>query len=174
MITAFTAARTGEGSLRLSWASDLPDPTFYLYRDGRLELSTTETTTVVAVDPADSPTFDVFDDPADAPTPACPDRLTLAWYATPATASYRIEQFDGGGWAAAGDVPDDGSGYYTWDTGRLADGVVHSFRVVPVGTNGNDGTPRQFSALVARVPDAPAVAMTYSAATGRVTIAALT
>ena len=52
--------------------------------------------------------------------------------------------------------------YFAWQSRFLEDSASHRFRVVPVGANGNDGTPREFLVLMVRVPDPPAVAYTYN------------
>jgi hypothetical protein len=57
-------------------------------------------------------------------------------------------------------------------SGVLADGATHSFRVVPVGVNGNQGTLVSYSSLMVRYPDVPRARFAYDAGDGTVTITA--
>ncbi|HEX8916792.1 MAG TPA: hypothetical protein VF796_30860 [Humisphaera sp.] len=172
MITALAAAQVGPYLWRLSWASDDADASFRVYRDGELLQSTDAAELLVQVWPGESPAFEVIDDPLAAPAPAYPADVTLAWYAAAGAAYYRVDAWDGAGWAEAARLPDGGEGYWTWRSGRLPDGAVATFRVVPVAAGGQDGTPTPFAALVVRRPDVPAAAYAYDAGTGTVTVSA--
>jgi hypothetical protein len=175
MITAFTATRAGEATWLLEWATDLPAdpvPSFRIYRDGELLSTTTATELLVQADVGESPIFEVLDDDEpDAPA-AYPAYVTLAWYAAAGTDYYRIDRLISAVWTEQARVDDDDSGYFTWASGRLADNTTHQFRVVPVGTNGNDGTATSFAVLLVRYPDAPDVTYAYDSGTGFVTVAA--
>jgi len=172
-ITSFTATPLGGGAWRLAWVSSVVGATFYLYRDGVLVLTTRLTSTVVAVGGSESPVYEVLDDAAERPAAAHPPYAVLAWYASPAAAEYRVEELLAGEWTERTVVPDDGSGYFTWRSGVLADGQTHQFRVTPIGDNGNTGTAKSWSLLMVRVPDVPLVTYTYNGAgAGTVTIAA--
>jgi hypothetical protein len=85
---------------------------------------------------------------------------------------YRIEQnAAGAGWVAIGQV---GHTAYTWQyqfqTSRLTDLVSYQWRVIPVDTAGNDGTPVTLDAeIIVRTPDAPDFSISWSAITTKVT-----
>lgn len=173
MITALTATPAGDLLWLLAWASDLAAPVFRIFRDGRLVDTTTLTEALVSAAPGEAPVFEVLDDPLAAPTPAYPPYLLLTWLSVPGCDHYRVEQFVSAAWTARKDVPDDGSATFSWQSPTQPDGLVAQFRVIPVGTNGNDGTPLTFAELVVHVPDPPACAYAYSAGTGTVTITAV-
>jgi len=154
---------------RVSWtgSADL----YYVYVDGVRAGTTSVLWFDVTVAPGASPIIDVFDSAAAVPEPVYPDGVTLAWYsAGDDVATYRIEKYVGTDWivqASAGPA-----WYQTWKSGRIADDTTHTYRIVPVGINGNDGPAVQFVALVVHHPDAPQVDMTYDAGDGTLTISA--
>lgn len=170
MITSLTATRTGPTTWRLNWTSDETNPTFYVYRDGVLIAQTTAVEWEVTV-PAGgaAPVFEVLD-ADDEPTQGYPATVVLAWYAAAGAASYRVEQLDGVDWVEQAEVTDDGLGYLTWQSGTLADGTTHEFRVIPVGSNGNDGTAQAFDVLMVRYPDPPAPTIAYDPNAGTATL----
>ena len=170
MITDLSSAFLGRNTYRLTWASTLTDPTYYLYRDGVLVGQTATAAWVVTLGVGETPVFEVFDDAADEPTAAYPQYVSLGWYAAAGAASYRIEQKIGDNWTRRASVADQGQGYFLWRSGPLADDTTHLFRIIPVGSNGNDGTATAFSVLMVRIPDPPAPTVAYSAATGKLTV----
>lgn len=104
-----------------------------------------------------------------------PRWLTLFWVRPDeAVEHYRLELAtgeSGGAWTEFARVTDDGSWSYRQETPPLDDLTWYRFRVVPV-RNGNDGTPTEWAARrIVRVPNAPGFAVSYSAATGKVTFA---
>ena len=173
MITTFTVTPVAGGAYRLDWDGDLAEPVmYYVYRDGALALATEQKSLVVAPSPRESPVYEVFDSASDRPAFAYPGHATLAWYAAPGAAEYRVEQLVSGQWVELISVTDDGRGYFAWRSRTLADGAEHQVRVTPVGVNGNDGAPRTFLLLMVRVPDPPKVSYAYDAGAGTVTISA--
>lgn len=161
----------GSDSYRVAWASDLPGSVrFYLYQDGVFLRETTETDAVFRVAPGEQLVIEIFDDPADEPEAAHPGRITLWWYPVANTVHYRIEEYASPWWVQRAIVQASGQSSYRWQSRFLEDCQVHHFRVVPVGSNGNDGTPLELSALVVRIPDVPAVNYSYWPPTGAVTL----
>lgn len=191
MITSFSASIESEGDpavWQLTFTSDLAAPTFRLYRDGILIRTIAGTDdngdigsngeAVVEVAGDTFPVFTVVDDDTAAAPDGYPDHVTLGWYAADGPASsaltdyYRVDQYDGAEWNEVGRVPDTGAGYFTWASGTLADDTTHTFRVVPIGRNGNAGTAVTFAMLVVRYPDPPNVTYAFNAGAGTVTITA--
>lgn len=172
MITSLTATPLDPYTYRLDFTSDHPSPTFYVYASGSLIATTTDMSLIVPLSLDSSVVYDVLDDPLAVPTTDFPGAVTLAWYANPATASYRIEQYDGAAWNEVATIQNDGRVYYRWESTTQPDGVVAQFRIIPTGTNGNDGSPSPFTVLVVRYPDPPAVSYSYSATDAKITIAA--
>lgn len=172
MVAPIEITSLGNGLYELTWSSTLTTPTFYVYRDGNLVLTTPATSLIVFVPAGDSPVYEVLDDPAGVPTEAYPGYMILAWYASAGAASYRIDQFVGAAWNTLINIDDAGQGTFQYRTGTLPDGQTSQFRVVPIGLNGNAGTPAVFASLIVRHPDPPNVTMTFNTVGTTVTIAA--
>lgn len=169
-------------SFRVSWSSSLgsPPPDGYrIYRNGAQvgDITTVESLTV-SLQPGESLVLEVLDEAGQQPATAFPNRFTLGWKPVAAAREYRVEEYVSGSWTARKVVPEDGSAFYRWESRHLEDDTTHQFRVVPVGTNGNDGTPLSFSALMVRYPDPPIAdedldeRYSYAFATKKVTISA--
>lgn len=171
-ITSLSLTRVSTFSVRLSFASDLGTPTFYVWKDGRFYASTTAATLIVPVPEGSYPVFDVFDDAADQPTWTLPDTLLLQWAGLGSSAaSYRVEQYVGAAWVTRSIEPERGRAYYQWRSPRLADQTACQFRVVAVGPDGNETVSATYAATMVRQPDPPAVALSYDEGTGDVTVA---
>lgn len=122
--------------------------------------------------PGDSLQFEVLDKACSIPSLAFPGRATLNWRAQTDATEYRVEEYVSAAWTERQVIPANGSGSYVWQSRWLEDETTHQFRVVPVNSAGNDGTPLAFSMLLVRIPDVPRVTYTYNATTDKVTIAA--
>lgn len=162
--------RVGPNGWRVSWSSDLVSPVFYVYQDGRLVDVTTAASGTFNVPAGESLVLEVLDDPNIKPEAAFPGKLTLGWYPVPDTKAYRIDEYLSGEWKEQKRISETGQGFYQWKTRWLEDSQTHQFRIVPIGTNGNAGTPLTFSVLMVRHPDPPDVNFSYSADTQTVTI----
>lgn len=160
------------GIVRLTWSSDLTDPTYTVYRDGELVLTTTATEYVFAVASGEAPVIEVYDAAPAAGPEGYPSRMLLGWTAVADTDEYRVEQYVGTAWTTRATIDDTGAGYYTWRTGVLADDTTHQFRIVPVGDNGNDGDPLALTMLMVRHPDPPDVEFEYDAVAGTIAVSA--
>jgi hypothetical protein len=171
----------------VGWSTSLDAPgdppvTCYVYRDGVQIASTVARSIVVAAAPgAGSPVIEIFDAAADRPASVHPRRATLTWTralsATPAVASYRVEEQAPGSsdWTLRAVItPAPDQTYFVWTSGVLPDGLTTAFRVTPASPAGNDGTALAWSCLMVRIPDPPDVRFAYAAppGTGRVTISA--
>jgi len=183
MAVTYTSYRVGAGEWRIAWTSDLGSPPTDLYRiyqNGALVASDVFVEEwVVYVQAGESLVFEVLDDADLEPSTAFPGRLTIGWRrVASATASYRVEEYVGGEWVERYTVADDGSEWFNWESRYLEDVTTHQFRVVPVGENGNDGTPIAFATLMVRHPDSPITddnvddKFSYDSGTNKVTIAA--
>lgn len=148
---------------RIFFESDLPSPTFYVWVDGALVGSTTGGFMDVQVGVGRVAQVDVFDDSGDVPAAFFPSTVTLRWEGTADSALYRVEQWVDSAWRILTQIPDVGSGLRRWSSPPLADGVVHTFRVVPVDGAGRDGVAREFSGVMCRWPDAPDGTVTVEA-----------
>jgi len=171
MVTNLAAQLLADGVTgqlwRVSWtgSADL----YYVYVDGVLAATTSQTWYDLTVGVGQSPMVDVLDDSAATPDETFPAGITLAWYSVGGgVAQYRIDKYIDGQWVEQATVSD--AWYQVWRSGTLADDTDHQYRIVPIGTNGNEGTAVEYIALVVRNPDPPAVTMAYDAGDGTVTI----
>lgn len=154
-------------SWRLKYSSDLPEPMFYIYLDGNLIAETQQTEYSIAIGLDGDSVIEVLDDP-DTPLQIFPGKVRLGWFFVEGTDYYRIDEYVDSAWLPRYRMPENG-GYMSWRSRFLEDGQTHLFRIVPVGTNGNEGTQRQFSVLMCRRPDVPDVNYSYQKADYQVT-----
>jgi len=101
---------------------------------------------------------EVLDDPNAEPTAVNPQRFELSWTPVDDAASYRLEKYVDGAWAREEEIVADAAlSVYRAVSVTLDDDTSHQYRVVPVGTNGNDGTPVAVTKHMIRHPDPPQV-----------------
>jgi len=157
---------------RLEWSSDLPSPTFYLYANGTLLAITTATVHYAVVQPGTYLLFEVFDDESETPTENWPDSAVLSWASLPNVAHYLIRQYVGEEWIEVGRVYPNPQGDCRYQSAPLADSTEHRFRCVAVAPNGRESAARDWTILMVRRPDVPALSYTYDDETTTVTISA--
>lgn len=173
----------GANTWRVSWSSSLGSPPAGGYRLFKNGVQVGGGVVFVeswdfTLQPGEALTFEALDDANALPAQAWPKRLTLGWRPSATAAKYRIEEYVASAWTARKTIHDDGRAWYRWESRVLEDVTSHQFRVVPVGSNGNDGTPLAFAALMVREPDPPFAdtevesKFSYDAGDGKVTISA--
>jgi len=172
MAVTYSNPAAVRGGVRLTWQSDAEDPTFYVYRDGVLIATTKQRSMMFSGQAGEQVVVEVLDDADGIPVAAYPGRVWLRWKPSTDTAKYRVEEYVGAAWTARASILHDGRLRYTFRTRYLEDSTTHLFRVVPVGENGNDGTPKTWSVLCIRHPDVPDASYSYASGTGLVTITA--
>lgn len=169
MTVTFTEQRqVGARSWYWAWASNTaPTGPFYVYLDGVYATTLYQPWYQLELTPGEQVQFEVLDDTS-AASDAYPSRALLSWDASPdAVTAYRVDEYSGGVWTQVTLMqPAAGQTHFDWQTDPLADGSVHTYRVVPVDDAGNDGVSKQFSMTVVRRPDPPTVARTWSQITG--------
>lgn len=164
--------QVGSESWIFSWTSTESDPTFSVYRNGQFLTSTKRN--CVTIDAAPSDIIQIFDD-TETPSEGNEPTVDIHWASVPNTKKYRIDKEtspSSGTWNHVQTVEDLGQAQFKFRVDPLVDDVATSFRVVPVGTNGNDGTAASFQVTVPRHPDPPSVGYVFSDATKKVTISA--
>lgn len=170
MITLLTKQQLGPQMWELTWASDLGGtPTFYVYRDGILALSTTRTSHRFQVFEGEILQIEVLDDANTLPATVYPRNVLLQWEPVANSAKYLVQQWDGAAWDTIRTVLATGRAVMSHSTAKLTDGTQYKFRVVPVGTNGVNGTAREWTIDVVGRPDAPVASGVYDSGTGLVT-----
>lgn len=175
-ITSVTSQRLAGGSWRVTWASDLGTPTFYVYRDGSLVAVTQATSRTFTVPTGHSPVIEVFDSSSTSPSAVYPGQATVAWYRPSGAAQadidhYRVEEYVSAAWTLRKKVVEDGAGFWRWTSRWLEDVTTHQFRVIAVHANGNQSTATQLDVFMVRHPSPPKVTLNYASGTGKVTVA---
>ena len=169
MVTIESLTKVGRYSWKVVYSSDLPEPVFYIYLDGNLIAETANTEYELAVNMDEGSVIEVLDDADAQPIQIFPGKVRLGWFFAEGTDYYRIDEYVDSAWIERKRMPDNG-GYMSWQSRFLEDGQTHIFRITPVGTNGNEGTERQFAVLMCRRPDVPDVGYAYNEGAGKVTI----
>jgi len=171
-VTIATPEQIDAQNWRVTWTSDVEDPTYYVRRDGELIATTSQTAMFFFVESGESLSLEVLDDADEVAAAGYPGRITLTWGDVAATDHYRVEEYVAAAWTLRTTVTDDGSKYFTWNSRYLEDCTTHQFRIIPVGTNGNQGTALTLTVLMVRHPDVPDVTYSYDSGDAKVTIAA--
>jgi len=169
-VTVDSITPLGAGSYKSVWSSDLANPLFYIWRDGRLMDTTMALEYTLYVSSGEQLVLEVFDSADDVASDAFPGKITLGWYPVADTAHYIIERLVNAVWVQKKQVNDTGLGFYQWQSDYLEDVTTHEFRIVPYGDNGNAGTALSFAVFMVRLPDVPDVSFSYDDSTNKVTI----
>jgi hypothetical protein len=123
----------------------------------------------ITLAPGESLMIEVLDT-ADAPAQAFRGRRLIWWYPVAGAVQYRIDEYVGSTWVQRALVQTMGIGFFSWKTRFLEDSTAHQFRVVPIGSNRNDGTPLLISEFMVRHPDPPEQDFSYDDETFVVTV----
>lgn len=172
-VTITKFERWGPGLLCMEWSSSLgAGTTFYIYVDGVLSETTKQTRKMFSAAAGETIQIEVLDDAGASPEKAFPGRLFFQWESVASAARYRIEEWTGAAWTTRRTVYATTEPVIQHMTDVLDDATTHRWRIVPIGTNGQDGQAREFSAFVVRRPDVPSTDGAYDDGTGRVTLSA--
>lgn len=175
-VTQSQPVQVAPGVWQLGWSSDLGGtPEFEVYYQGQRILTEATDTGVVLLnrDTVEPPAVEVTD--ADTATPSqkkYSGRLLLQWTTVAGAVHYRIDELVGSTWTTRDYVSEDGHTYYHYETDQLADGSTAQWRIVPLDAYGREGTAKEIVAFIIRHPDPPAIAVTYDAATPKITVSA--
>lgn len=167
-ITFLPVQKVGSSAWRLTWTSDVSDPTYNVYVNGVHVAEQRVNTFVVNGDYIDTHVVEVMDD-ASSPQYAANNRSELLFDSDPNADHYDIEHNPGSGFLKVAQLPKAG-GREGMRTYPLDDASSHQFRVTPVREDGTTGTPATATGKSIRHADVPLVSMAYAAGTGVVTI----
>lgn len=169
-----TATRTGRYSVTYTWSGTAP---FNVWLDGINVLQNTTATTYTAQSTDGTtnplPAIEVLDDTDTdaAQSQAYSPRVKFQWRGQADASLYIIEYFDDGEWTPIASVKESGIGYYSFESTAQGDGETVQFRVIAQDSRGYQSLPLTLSHTVVCNPAPPAVAYTYSAGTGLLTVA---
>ena len=168
-----TAEKLGAYSVRYTWAGTSP---FDVYVNGERVLNQTTDTTLVVQYPSEAtPHACEVRDANDTGTAASVEyspRLRLQWRGQADAQFYHIQKYVASVWTTQQIASETGKGYYNYTTTAQADDTTVQWRVMPQDSRGYQGTPVDFSFFVVRNPAPPAVAYSYAAGTGLLTVSA--
>jgi len=168
-----TATRTGSYSVRYDWTGTSP---YDVWVDGVKVLDGTdlETYTTQTTDGSTNPLppVEILDatDTEDAESERYSPRVRIQWRGQSDALYYVVEQYIDLAWTAQTMIKESGAGYYTYTSTAQTDGSSAEFRVIPYDSRGYDGIPVYITHTVTCNPAPPAVAYTYSAGTGLMTV----
>ncbi len=159
------------GWWKFTWSATPGASTYWVYYRGAL-LTTVTTNEVVVREEVSGgfPQIEVADSGGDRPLQYDhPGRVRLAaWSPAPAAGdvSYlRFDEYIDSTWVPVGYSFENGARYHLWESEFLADGSAHTYRIVPVFTDGTEGTASQHAVLVVRHPSPMKLAATVSGGT---------
>jgi hypothetical protein len=167
---AFTVERYGANVLRLSW-STTGAAFYYVYIDGVLAAIVNRLWYQFSISRDEQVQVEVCDSSSDVPAVAYPGNALLTWQGDTEAAYYLIQQYVGSAWTTVRTVQETGAPFYQYRSAFLDDCTTHQFRVVPVNTSEIQGTPKEFTFLVVRYPDAPSATYTYDSEDNLLSIA---
>ena len=169
--------KVSPGAWRYMWSGTAP---YFVYRKGVALLQWTNLTQLIVegTDDQEPPAIEVQDSTdLDSTVEQLnnPPYATLQWFMAENAQSYVVQQKHTTGgvetWSTIRVLFERGHGYYVVATPILDDVTEHEFRVVAVDAVGNQ-TAIGFTVFMVRNPDPPRVTMSYSAATGLLTVSA--
>lgn len=168
-VTELPVLQLGVRDWLLRYSSDLPDPVFRIYRNGKKIATTIHTTHHVLVDSFDRADFEVLDDDSP-PSYNVPYKGTIWWYGNPVVAYYLIEQWQVSAWVQVAEVFEQGEPVYRWQTGVLPNNEESLFKVRAFDHVGNESAPLLLSKFVVRRPEKTEWDWIYNPVTGQVTV----
>lgn len=171
-VTFKEPVNVGVNHWRFRWTSTVDNPTFRVAKNGRLVTETSLRS--ITLQMLEGDVLDVSDDGSE-PDGTPDGAVELAWAGVANAEKYRLEQETSPGsgiWNTLAVIRDDGRSQYKYKTAPLVDDTATSFRVTPVGTNGNDGTASAINVTVPRPPSVPDADYAFSDSTKKVTISA--
>lgn len=163
--------QVGSNAWELSWSSDVSEPLYRVYRNGKLVMQTRRSSVRFAMPVGECHMIEILDDVTEVAKKFGRPFARLGWNATAGATHYIIEQYVGGEWTLVAIVQETGKQRWHTYISALADDTTHQFRVTAVSKVGA-GTPTAVSYKLVRAPDPPYVDTSYDSGTGNVTIAA--
>jgi hypothetical protein len=169
MVTIEKIIVTGQYSTLIKYSSTIENATFYIYLDGRLIATSLQKEISIGVNLDESYVVEILDDINEIPMQVFPGKARLFWFSSEDTDYYKVDEYITDAWVTRAQIRDNG-GYMSLESRFLEDGISHQFRIIPVGTNGNEGAAKEFAVLCVRHPDVPAVSYDYDSENQTITI----
>lgn len=172
-VTIQPPIQVGPSTWRLLWSSDVSDPTYRIYVDGRPVTPTKAESGDFPLNllAGESGLIEILDDESP-PTAAIASQVSLSWENVSGAGKYRIERFVDEEWVLVKEIAADQERIHHETLPLSGQASEHDFRVTLIGENENEDTPVEVNILMPRHPDPPIVGFAYSDGTKKVTIAA--
>jgi len=170
-VTILTQRRLTPTTVRLTYSSSLgAGTTFYIWRDGELLTSTTETFYDFRIGLSDIAQIEILDTSADA-SDTYPAFMQLQWEHETGATQYRVQRYVDAAWSTVALILATAEKQiYTYKTPVLADATEHQYRVAPIDAAGNVGLYATFTFTMVRKPDKADVTVTRNDATGQIIV----
>ncbi len=160
---------TGLNSVLIEYESTESSPTYYIYLDGNLIDITESAEYELGVNINENYILEILDSADESPMQVFPGKIRLNWFASDDVKYYFVDEYINESWKTRKRLNDNG-GYMEFESRFLEDSQNHTFRITPVGINGNEGQAKQFTTLCVRHPDVPDVSYSYDDETAKITI----
>ncbi len=168
MITGYTTSASGPLTLVTVTSSLTGIVCFNWFVDGEFAIQTNVPEFSFAIQSGQQATIVCIDSNSSTiPTAPAgwPSTRTLLFVRSldPTIQSYQIQQQENGGsWVTLASIPDDPTQWsFVYQTGPLDDLASYVWQAVPIGQNGNSGTPIALAAeFIVRTPNAPLFVVT--------------
>ena len=157
----------------VTYSSSLSDPTFYIWLNGQLVSTTKSTEYRVTVVGSSSPVLDIFDDAASQPEASAQGFFEVMWTLPAAAVQVKVERqaAGSGSWSEIGtfDVIQ-GTAKFRFTTEYLDDKTGYIYAATAIDAAGRESEREMAHFPMVRIPDVPAVSMSYDNGTRQVTI----
>lgn len=167
-LTTITAQHISPTTWRLI-CTDTAD-VYYWWVDGVYLSSTVIGERTIEVSPGQSLSVAIFDSSTDTPDAGYPSTMVLEFDAVTGADRYKIDEWVTDEFVTRAYMKETNLGHYRFQTPVLTDGVEAIWRVTALSGADILGRPREFRALIVRIPSAPAVTYTYDPDTELVTV----
>lgn len=166
----YTVSYYGTNVIRIDWTTTGADD-YYVYLDGVLAATVSRLWYQFTLATGEQVQIEVCDSSSDVPATAYPGNALITWQRDSEASYYIVQQYVDSAWTTVRTVQDTGVPYYQYRSAFLDDCTTHQFRVVPVDANEIQGTPKEFTFLMVRYPDAPSATYTYDAENNLLSVA---
>jgi len=155
------------GMARIDYTSSLSSPSYYRWRDGIFQDSTTATFWIVPIGAGEITQLDIFDSSSDVPADVFPAQINLQWDGSDLVAMYTVQEYISSEWVTKMSTASKGTGHvHNYRTRVMVDGADCQFRVIPYDSASREGTPLEFSMLMVRRPDKDDFVVTVNETSG--------
>lgn len=130
--------RISPTQLLLRFSNGVEGDTYYIWKNGEPEATTTDTSYTFFISPFENIQIDIFDDPADEPV-YFPDRATIQLNVSEGTAGINMQELVDAEWTTRQTLVLSDESVILWQSRVLEEGESFTFRAVPFDAARNEG-----------------------------------